>query len=127
LIPIEDEHVFFRVDVRSKLTDELIKNGIQFRFETEIESVEKQADDVYRVKFHKDNTPIETNLVMFAIGREPATENLGLDRIGVKTNAKGVVQVDDYSQTNVSNIYAVGIASRQYFHRIIMICCLSMI
>ena len=44
---------------------------------------------------------------MFAIGRHPYVGNLGLDAAGVKTNDKGVVQVDDYSQTNVSNIYAV--------------------
>ncbi len=44
---------------------------------------------------------------MFAIGRKPSTENIGLDKAGVKTNDKGVIQVDDYSQTNISNIYAV--------------------
>ncbi|CAF0878318.1 unnamed protein product [Adineta ricciae] len=98
----------FDEDVRSKLCDELKKNGIKFQFETEVERVEKVSDDSFRVKFKNNNTPIDTNLVMFAIGRHPNIENLGLDAAGVKTNDKGVVQVDDYSQTNVSNIYAVG-------------------
>jgi dihydrolipoamide dehydrogenase len=44
---------------------------------------------------------------MFAIGRKPQTENLGLDIVGVKTDDDGVIKVDDYSQTNISNIYAV--------------------
>jgi glutathione reductase (NADPH) len=44
---------------------------------------------------------------MFAIGRTPEIETLGLDKVGVKTDDKGVIQVDDYSQTNISNIYAV--------------------
>jgi hypothetical protein len=44
---------------------------------------------------------------MFAIGRQTQIENLGLDKAGVKTNDKGVILVDDYSQTNISNIYAV--------------------
>ena len=44
---------------------------------------------------------------MFAIGRQPQTENLGLDKAGVKTDNTGIIQVDDYSQTNISNIYAV--------------------
>ncbi|CAF1107641.1 unnamed protein product [Adineta steineri] len=96
------------IDVRSKLTDELKKNGINFRFETEIESVEKLSDESFRVKFKNDKTTVDTNLVMFAIGRKPQIENLGLDIVGVKTDDKGVIQVDDYSQTNIPNIYAVG-------------------
>ncbi len=83
------------------------KSGIQFRYDTEVESVEKLSDDSFRVKFKNDSTTTETNLVMFAIGRTPEIENLGLDKAGVKTDEKGVIQVDDYSQTNVSNIYAV--------------------
>ncbi|CAF3692305.1 unnamed protein product [Adineta steineri] len=98
----------FDEDVRSKLTDELKKNGINFRFETEIESVEKLSDESFRVKFKNDKTTVDTNLVMFAIGRKPQIENLGLDIVGVKTDDKGVIQVDDYSQTNIPNIYAVG-------------------
>ncbi len=83
------------------------KNGIHLRYETQIESVEKLADDSFRLKFKNDQTTIDTNLVMFAIGRKPETENLGLDKVGVKTDDKGVIQVDDYSQTNIPNIYSV--------------------
>lgn len=96
------------LDVRAKLTDELKKIGIQIQYETEVESVEKTGEDSFHVKF-KDNklSAKDTNLVMFAIGRTPRVENLGLDAAGVKTNDKNIVQVDDYSQTNVPNIYAV--------------------
>jgi pyruvate/2-oxoglutarate dehydrogenase complex dihydrolipoamide dehydrogenase (E3) component len=94
-------------DVRSKLTDELIKNGIHLKYETEVESVEKVSDDSFQVKFKKDKSTLDTNLVMFAIGRKPQIENLGLDKVGVKTDEEDVIQVDDYSQTNISNIYAV--------------------
>ncbi len=89
------------------MTDELKKNGIHIRYETEVESVEKLADDSFRLKLKNDKSTIETNLVMFAIGRKPEIKNLGLDKAGVKTDDKGVIQVDDYSQTNISNIYAV--------------------
>ena len=93
--------------MRAKLTDELKKNGIHFRYETEIESVEKSDDDHFHIKFKNQNSTLDTNLVMFAIGRKPLIEKLGLDKAGVKTDDKGVIQVDDYSQTNVPNIYAV--------------------
>jgi glutathione reductase (NADPH) len=98
---------FISLDVRSKLTDELNKNGIKIRYETDVERVEKVSEDSFRVKFKGDKTTIDTNLVMFAIGRTPQIENLGLDTAGVKTDDKGIIKVDDYSQTNIPNIYSV--------------------
>ena len=107
---------FFPLDVRSKLTDELKKNGIKLQYETEIKSVEKLADDSYRVNFKNQSSSLETNLIMFAIGRKPATDKLGLEQAGVKINDKGIIQVDDYSQTSVSNIYAVWNHSSSDWH-----------
>ena len=46
--------------------------------------------------------------VMLALGRTPNTENLGLKAAGVATGPTGEIPVDDYSRTNVENIYAVG-------------------
>ena len=45
---------------------------------------------------------------MYATGRIPYIEGLGLDVVGVELGAKGEIKVDDYSQTSVENIYAVG-------------------
>ncbi|CAF0760962.1 unnamed protein product [Didymodactylos carnosus] len=97
----------FDTDISAKLSDELKKSGIKIRFETEIKSIEKQQEDNFLVKF-KDGSTTETNLVMFAVGRKPETEKLGLDAVGVKCNEKGVIQVNEFSQTNVDNIYAIG-------------------
>lgn len=94
------------LDVRAKLTDELKKNGINIRYETQVERVEKFADDSFRVQF-KDSTTTDTNLVMFAIGRQPNTKNLGLEKVGIKTNEKGVILVDGYSHTSIPHIFAV--------------------
>lgn len=106
--------------MRSKLTDELKKSGIKFEYESEVESIEKSADESFRVKLKKKTSTIDTNLVMFAIGRKPQTEKLGLEKAGVKTDEKGTIKVDDYSQTNVPNIYAVSldihIASVDHFN-----------
>ncbi|CAF2012010.1 unnamed protein product [Rotaria magnacalcarata] len=98
----------FDEDIRAKLTDELKKNGINIRYQTEVERIEKSSDDSFRVKFKQDKTPMDTNLVMFAIGRHPNTYNIGLDKAGIKTDDNGVIKVDDYSQTTMPNIYAVG-------------------
>ena len=47
-------------------------------------------------------------MVMFATGRAPKIEGLGLENAGVQVNEKGAVVVDEYSRTSVDNIYAVG-------------------
>ena len=46
--------------------------------------------------------------VMYATGRVPNIMELGLEKAGVETNERGVIKVDEYSRTNVPNIYAVG-------------------
>jgi glutathione reductase (NADPH) len=51
---------------------------------------------------------VETDMVLYAIGRHPNTEGLGLDRAGVKLDAEGAVIVDEYSRSCVENIFAIG-------------------
>ena len=51
---------------------------------------------------------VETEVVMYATGRDPYTAGLGLESAGVAINQKGAVVVDAYSKTNVDNIWAVG-------------------
>ncbi len=46
--------------------------------------------------------------VVFATGRAPNTDGLGLEAAGVKTDRRGAIVVDDYSQTNIPSIYAIG-------------------
>ncbi|TRD22446.1 FAD-dependent oxidoreductase [Palleronia caenipelagi] len=46
--------------------------------------------------------------VMFATGRAPNTDDLGLEEVGVKTGRKGEILVDGYSQTNIPSVYAIG-------------------
>ena len=51
---------------------------------------------------------IETGCVMYATGRKPNIAGLGLDAAGVAVNAQGAIAVDEYSHTNVENIWALG-------------------
>ncbi len=51
---------------------------------------------------------IEADVVLVAVGRKPYTDNLGLDKIGVKTDEKGRIVVDDKFSTNVPSIRAIG-------------------
>ena len=93
------------------LSDRLLQistvKGIEFKFNTTFESIEKQDDGKLLVKF--DGCDDQTvDLVMFATGRSPNVEGLGLGNVGVETGKKGEIIVDDHSRTNVDYIYAVG-------------------
>ncbi len=51
---------------------------------------------------------MDTDLVMYATGRKPNTANIGLEEVGVELDRNGAVVVDEYSQTSVDSIYAIG-------------------
>ncbi len=51
---------------------------------------------------------IETDCFIWAIGRSPANDNIGLENVGVELDEKGYIKVDKYQNTNVDGIYAVG-------------------
>jgi glutathione reductase (NADPH) len=81
--------------------------GIDFRFNAPFRKVEKQADGSLLVHAGKD-TPIETDLLVYAIGRPPNSAGLGLEAIGVELAENGAIKVDADSRSTVENIYAVG-------------------
>lgn len=95
----------FDDDVRESLTDALDKRGIRLKLETRIAALEK-SDEGIRTRFDDGST--ETyDQVMFATGRAPKVDGLGLDKVGVEL-AGNAVKVDEYSRTSVDNIFAVG-------------------
>merc|ERR1719424_2362238 len=51
---------------------------------------------------------MEADIVLVATGRIPYTKGLGLENVGVKVGARGMVEIDDHFATNVPGIYAIG-------------------
>ena len=96
----------FDDDVRSHVTEEMKKRGIKVVLGCQHEAIEKTANGlVNRMTAGGD---IEADLVMFATGRRPYVDGLGLEKAGVRLNDAGAVAVDEYSRTSVQNIWAVG-------------------
>ena len=93
--------------IRDRLLQISMMKGIDFRFNAKFEGIEKQADGSLKVSM-SNHAPIEVDCVMFATGRVPNTENLGLDAAGVELNEKGAIKVDEDNRSTVSSIYAVG-------------------
>ncbi|WP_387692255.1 glutathione-disulfide reductase [Photorhabdus sp. RM71S] len=70
-------------------------------------SVSKNADGSLTLQLQNGKEQTVDTLI-WAIGREPATDNLNLSVAGVELNEKGYIRVDEYQNTNVKGIYAVG-------------------
>ena len=51
---------------------------------------------------------MDADIVLLATGRVPFTEGLGLENVGIKVGARGMVEVDDHFTTNVPGIFAIG-------------------
>jgi glutathione reductase (NADPH) len=81
--------------------------GIDIRFNFGFKSVVKQADGSLLID-GGDKGMVETDLLMWAIGRVPNSKALGLEEAGVSIAADGSIPVDAYNQTNVPGVYAVG-------------------
>ena len=103
LIVREDE------DVSRAVADFLKDEGIDVRVDSKVVSLEKQGNAVaVTVESAGKSSQIVGTHVLVAIGRRPNTDDLGLDRAGIATDAHGYIQVDDQLRTNVPGIWAMG-------------------
>ncbi len=93
--------------VRDRLLQISTTKGIQFKFNTEFEYIRPCDDGGFHVKLTDSEEEI-VDLVMLAIGRVPNTKGLGLETVGVELGDRGEIKVDEFSQTNVDYVYAVG-------------------
>jgi len=103
LIAREDE------DVSAAVQAVLEGEGIAIRTSAECVSVGKRDGNVVvHVSCEQEPREIAGSHLLLAVGRLPNTGDLGLDRAGVATDAKGYIVVDDTLATNVPGIYALG-------------------
>jgi len=97
----------FDQDLRHLLHETMEAKGIRIICGAVFNRVEKQTDGTLNVSLSNGDA-LHVGQVMMAIGRKPNTTGLGLEKAGIKTDAQGAIEVDDYSRTSVSNIWAVG-------------------
>jgi glutathione reductase (NADPH) len=97
----------FDDDIRSMLTQEMRKKGIDLRPETFIRDIEKRPDGTLSLLTRMGDT-LEVDAVLYATGRVPNTQGLGLAEVGVRLDERGAIEVDEWSRTSVESLYAVG-------------------
>jgi glutathione reductase (NADPH) len=93
--------------LRDRLLQISLMKGIDFRFNAEFREIKKLDSGALRVSM-TNHDDLEVDCVMFATGRIPNTEGLGLEEAGVELGERGAIKVDRFSKTSVDSIYAVG-------------------
>ena len=96
----------FDEDIRNHLAAEMTKKGIVIVNNQKSSRIEKVGG---AVRVHVDgDIAFDADAVMYATGRVPNTSRLGLDRVGIHLNKRGAIAVDEWQQTTVPGIYAIG-------------------
>ncbi|WIY53729.1 glutathione-disulfide reductase [Devosia sp. YIM 151766] len=96
----------FDEDMRRGLEAGLTERGIRLIYQTNVVELSKPGAEVLAT--FSDGVTAPFGAVMFATGRRPNIEGLGLEKAGVAVNDFGVIVVDEYSRSSVPSIYAVG-------------------
>lgn len=97
-------------DIADEIQHVLEKQNVAFVFESKIEAFEEQGDSVmitYR-DHHNDLQKALFDAVLLATGRTANTSQLHLDKAGVRVDPRGTIIVNEYLQTNVEHIFALG-------------------
>lgn len=106
---LRKEHPLREFDemLSSTLTEQLKAEGIKLHNHTQISKIEQNEDNSYRLTTDNKELP-EVDAVIYAIGRSPLTGGLGLENTGIELDARGYITTDEYQNTSVDGIYAVG-------------------
>jgi glutathione reductase (NADPH) len=96
----------FDDDLRKHLAGALVQAGVELRAQVSPTQIEKSATGLH-VSLD-DGSSLDADAVLAATGRRPATQGMGLDKIGVAMRDNGSIIVDAHSRSSVASIYAVG-------------------
>lgn len=83
-----------------------MKKGIKLKFETNIDSIEKTGNQLLATL--TDGSTLAGDQVLYATGRKPKTEGIGIESLGINLDKNAAIVVNDQYQTNIPSVYAVG-------------------
>lgn len=102
----------FDADLCKAAADNLRKSSITVHTGTKVTSAQKTKDGGWSLALENDKggkiDPLTCDKVLVSIGLRPNTENIGLDKAGVKLDPKGFIITDDTMRTSAKNIFAIG-------------------
>jgi glutathione reductase (NADPH) len=102
----------FDDSIREFIAEEMTKKGIKLLFNTHIKSITQ--NDKNFIANIEENESLEAGLILYATGRSPNIHGLGLESIGIETDNKGAIKVNDEYQTNIPSVYALGDVTNRF-------------
>ena len=103
LLPREDE------DVSEAIRAILEKEGVRFELGSECIALSREGDRVaVGAACGTERPSVRGSHVLLAVGRRPNTDGLGLEKAGIRTDARGYIAVDDQCRTSAEGVWAVG-------------------
>jgi len=97
----------FDMDVRRLFHAESTNKGVNIRCGEVFERIEKRPDGSLAAHL-SGGSIVETDAIMLAVGRTPNVAGLGLETLGITLDKAGAIEVDEYSRTRASHVYAIG-------------------
>jgi glutathione reductase (NADPH) len=101
----------FDAMLRETLMEEMVNDGVNILPNINLEKVEKEQDGSLTLYCQSGHIMKGFDTLVWAIGREPLTAELNLDAAGVTMNEAGYIPTDEFQNTNVPGVYAVGDAT----------------
>ncbi len=98
----------FDAMLRETLMEEMNNAGVQFITQVNVERVEKNAEGKLSVHCQSGITLNDLDSLIWAVGRAPNTQDLNLAATGIEVTEGGYIPTDEYQNTNVPGVYAVG-------------------
>ncbi len=97
----------FDSTVAGTVMDEMKRGGIEFIVNAQVERIDKQ-NGTLDLHLSNGNVMNEVDECIFAIGRAPNSDNIALANAGLEPDERGFIRTDDFQNTSVDGIYAVG-------------------
>ena len=98
----------FDAMLRETLMEEMLANGVNILPRTQVQSVERLDDGSLRIRCDGTTEVLHVDTLLWAIGRTPATADLGLASAGIETHADGTIPTDRYQNSSTPGVYAIG-------------------
>lgn len=98
----------FDAMLRDTLMEQMLEDGINILSSTQVRALERLKDGSLRVQCSGSSETLHVDTVIWAIGREPLTVDLNLAAAGVMVNDDGTIPTDEFQNTNIAGLYAIG-------------------
>ena len=98
-------------ELATKFKSMMEKQGLSFQLSTAVKSAKKTSKGVSLTVTDADGSnerTIDCDIALVSVGRKPALESLGLDKLGIALTERGQIAVDEDFETNIEGIFAIG-------------------